>query len=312
MQKKNVGVIGVGHLGNYHAQKYSSIENAELVAVVDTDFDRARKIAKENNTTAYADYMDIIDKVDAVSIAVPTLHHFNIAKDFIAAGKDILVEKPITTTLAEADELVEMAEENGVIFQVGHVERFNPAVTATAGMIKNPRFIESHRLSFFKERGVDVDVVLDLMIHDIDIILSVVKSPIKNISSIGVPVISTSVDIANARIEFENGCAANITASRVSREQTRKIRFFQHNTYISLDYHNQKVNVFKKTSEMLNGIPVIKEQHVEVKNKDALYEELASFIDCSINRHEPQVSGKDGRDALKVATNIVNHIKKTV
>jgi predicted dehydrogenase len=312
MQEKNIAVIGVGYLGQYHAEKYAKIGNVNLVAVVDSDFQRAKEVAKHVNTKAYNDYKDIIDKVDAVSIAVPTSSHFKITKDFIRAGKDILVEKPVTTTVEEADELVALAEENGIIFQVGHLERFNPAVRATADIIKNPKFIESHRLSFFKERGIDVDVVLDLMIHDIDIILSVVKSKIKSISSIGIPVISSNIDIANARIEFENGCAANVTASRVSREQMRKTRFFQHNKYISLDYQNQKVDVFKKTNKMMNGFPVIEEEHISVEKKDALHDELATFVDCIINRKEPPVTGKDGRDALRVAINVINHIKKTL
>ena len=312
MQEKNIAVIGVGYLGQFHAEKYAKIKEANLVAVVDSDFQRAKEVARHTKTKAYSDYKDIIDKVDAVSIVVPTSYHYEIAKDFIKAEKDILLEKPITTTLDEAEELIALAEENGVIFQVGHLERFNPAVTATADIIKNPKFIESHRLSFFKEIGADVDVILDLMIHDIDIILSVVKSKIISISSIGIPVISSNIDIANARIEFENGCAANVTASRVSREQMRKIRFFQHNTYISLDYHNQKVDVFKKTNKIVNGFPVIKEEHVNVEKKDALYEELATFVDCIINRKEPLVTGKDGRDALRVAINVMNHIKKTL
>lgn len=312
MQEKNIAVIGVGYLGQYHAEKYAKIKDAKLIGVVDSDFERAKEIAKRTKTKAYNDYRDIMDKVDAVSIAVPTSYHYEIAKDFIKAGKDILLEKPITTTVEEADEIVALAEENGVIFQVGHLERFNPAVTATADIIKNPRFIESHRLSFFKERGVDVDVILDLMIHDIDIILSVVKSKIVNISSIGIPVISSNIDIANARLEFENGCAANITASRVSREQLRKTRFFQHNTYISLDYHKQKVDVFKKTNKTMNGYPLIEEEHINVEKKDALYDQLSTFVDCIINRKEPPVTGKDGRDALKVAINVMNHINKTL
>jgi predicted dehydrogenase len=312
MQKKSVGVVGVGYLGKFHAEKYAGIENADLVAVVDYDKKTANKVAKAVKTKAYTNHKDIIDKVDAVSIAVPTSLHYDIAKDFIKAGKDVLIEKPVTVTVEEADELIDLAEENGVIFQVGHLERFNPAVTAALDKIKNPKFIESHRLSFFKGRGTDVSVVLDLMIHDIDIILSVVKSKIKRISSIGVPVLSSNIDIANARLEFENGCAANITASRVSKEQVRKIRFFQHNTYIHLDFQNQIVNVLRKTDKISNGLPVLEEDSVKVEKKDALYEELSTFVNCVIERKEPPVTGRDGREALSVATKVINHIKKTL
>jgi predicted dehydrogenase len=312
MQKRKLAVIGVGHLGKFHAQKYASIDSSTLVAVVDTDKKTAEKIAKANKTKAYTDYKDIIDKVDAVSIAVPTSHHYKIAKDFISAGKDVFIEKPVTVTVEEADELINLAETNGTLIQVGHIERFNPAVTAAAGKINNPKFIEAQRLSVFKDRCLDVNVILDLMIHDIDIILSLVRSKVTRISSVGTPVMSPTIDIANARLEFENGCAANITASRVSREQVRKIRFFQHNAYVYLDFQNQVVNILKKTDKLKDGFPVIKEEHVKVNKKDALYEELSTFVNCVIERKEPPVTGKDGRDALKVATNVIHHIKKTL
>ena len=312
MQKKNVAVIGAGHLGKFHAEKYSQMKNVNLIAVVDMDKKTATAIANANNTKPYTDYREIIEKVDAVSISVPTSYHYDIAKEFIRAGKDVLVEKPITVTVKEADELVRLAKKNGVVFQVGHIERFNPSFVAAKRVIKDPKFIESHRLSFFKGRGGDVSVILDLMIHDIDIILSVVDSKIKRVSASGVPILTKNIDIANARIEFENGCVANITASRASKEELRKMRFFQHDKYISVDFKKQIVNVLKKTDKVENGIPVIEEQPLEVEKKDALYEELSNFINCTFDRKAPLVSGKAGRDALDVATKVINHIKKTL
>ena len=312
MQKKRLGVIGVGYLGKFHAQKYAQMETADLVAVVDADLETAKKIAEENGAEAYTDYKDMIDKVDAVSIATPTSYHYEVAKDFINAGKDLMIEKPITVTVEEADELVELADKKGVIIQVGHLEQFNPAMVAARAHIDNPRFIESHRLSFFKGRGADVSVVLDLMIHDIEIILSLVGSGVKNISASGATIITDNIDLASARIDFENGCAANVTVSRVSKDQMRKIRFFQHDKFISLDFGEQIVGILKKSDRVVDGIPQIDEEQVQVEKSDALYEELASFVDCVIERKEPLVTGKAGRDALKVAHDVIDHIKSTL
>ncbi len=308
MQKKRIGVIGVGHLGKFHVEKYLNIPDAQLTAVVDIDFDKAEKVAAEIGVTPYADYKEIIGKVDAVSIAVPTSSHFEIAKRLIKARIDVLIEKPVTVTVEEADKLIALAARKDVIIQVGHIERFNPVIKKTADIIKDPGFIEAHRLSFFKKRGVDVDVILDLMIHDIDITLNAVNSRIKLINSVVIPVISSNIDIANARIEFENGCAANLTASRVSKHDVRKIRFFQHNTYISLDCYNKSASIFKKTDEFANDLPVIDEVHMDLEKSDALYDELKAFVDCIITRKEPPVTAKAGRDALEVATRILDHI----
>ncbi len=231
-RKVKVGVVGVGYLGRYHAMKYDQLPNADLVGVVDVDKQVTEHVAKELNTLPYKDYLQLINKVDAVSIAVPTKDHHSIAMDFLKNGVDVLVEKPITKTIDQADELVELAREKGAILQVGHLERFNAAVMALEDTIEEPMFIESHRLAPFKERSTDIDVILDLMIHDIDIILSLVGSEVVTINAVGVPVISDKVDIANARITFKSGCVANVTSSRVTMKQTRKMRSFQNNAYV--------------------------------------------------------------------------------
>ena len=225
--KLRAAVIGVGYLGRFHAQKFQSNPDVDLIGVVDADATRAAEIASEVNTQAFTDYRDILSQVDLVSIVVPTKYHFAVAKDCFNAGCHVLLEKPVTQTVAEADELIRLADSKGLVFQVGHLERFNPAVMALKGVLQNPQFIESHRLAPFKTRGTDVNVVLDLMIHDIDILLSLVAHPVKTINSVGVPVLSEEVDIANARLQFENGCVANVTASRASRETMRKMRIFQ-------------------------------------------------------------------------------------
>ncbi|HXV20293.1 MAG TPA: Gfo/Idh/MocA family oxidoreductase, partial [Desulfuromonadales bacterium] len=214
MSRLRAGVIGVGYLGRFHAQKYAALENVDLVGIADVSRERAEEVAAEVGTTAFTDYRELLAQVDLVSIVVPTQHHFPVAKECLEAGCHILLEKPVTQTVAEADELIRMAAERHLIFQVGHLERFNPAILALRGVLKNPLFIESHRLAPFKPRGTDVNVVLDLMIHDIDIILNMVPSTVKVVNSVGVPVLSNEVDIANARLQFENGCVANVTASR--------------------------------------------------------------------------------------------------
>ncbi|MBF0118768.1 MAG: Gfo/Idh/MocA family oxidoreductase [Desulfobacterales bacterium] len=311
MKKIRVGVVGVGYLGKFHAEKYANIEDVELVGVVDVNHENACKIAENVKTRPYCNHKELIGKVDAVSIVVPTQFHFSVAKDFLENGADVLIEKPITTTVDEADELIKIANSKGLIIQVGHLERFNPAVLAVKDIVNKPIFIESHRLGIYKERGIDVSVVLDLMIHDIDIIRSFVKSDIKELRASGVAVISSNIDIANARIEFKSGCVANVTASRISMKNERKIRLFQKDAYVSVDFANHEIVVIQPTEgktgdELIPGMNINKRSF---DKSDALYEELKSFVKSVKNRETPEVSGIVGRDALKVALNIIDQIK---
>lgn len=295
-------VIGVGYLGKFHAEKYASLENSDLVAVVDIDRKRADEVAAKVGTKGFADYRDIIDKVDAVSVVVPTMFHFDVAREFLSHGVHVLLEKPITSTIAEADELIRIASEQNAVLQVGHLERFNPVIMALNGVLKDPRFIESTRIAPFKPRGTDVNVVLDLMIHDIDIIQYIVKSPVKEISSIGAPVFTSEEDIANARILFENGCVANVTASRISLKSERRMRIFQPDAYISLDFQHKKVAVFRKgDGEMFPGVPNVKIDEKVMEQVDALHEEIASFLASVQTGVRPVVSGGDGKRALETA-----------
>lgn len=308
MEKVKVGVVGVGYLGVHHARIYSEIPSAELVGVADTDRKKAEEIAQRFNTTPYSDYRDLIKKVDAVSIVVPTILHHKVAVDFIKNNVDILLEKPITTNISEARDLVKRAEKNGLILQVGHLERFNTAFRGLKGIIIKPLFIESHRLSPFPERGTDVDVILDLMIHDIDIALSLTGSEVSDIRAVGVPVLTPKIDIANARIEFKNGCVVNLTASRVSKEKMRKLRIFQPDAYISLDYQNHELLVFRRISK--EGLrPEIRMEKVDVVKGDSLKSEIEAFIDSVRNRRSPLVSGREGLKALTVAHKIIKKIE---
>ena len=310
--KLQVGVIGTGYLGKFHAEKYAGMDDVELVGVVDIDKHQADEIAEKFNTKAFTDYLEIIDKVDAVSIAAPTPLHHSISKCFLENSIDVLIEKPITTTIEEADELIRIAKSKKLIIQVGHLERYNPAVIALKNIVKEPMFIESHRLSTYKERAANVSVVLDLMIHDIDIITNFVNSKIKNIHAAGTPVVSRMVDIANARFEFENGCVANVTSSRLSTRDERKIRLFQKDAYITVDFANREVTIIKKgdgkEEGLLQGLDVSKKSFPGV---DALDDELKSFVKSVRKRENPVVSGKVGRDALNIALNIMDQIEKT-
>jgi predicted dehydrogenase len=250
-------------------------------------------------------------KVDAVSIAVPTPSHYAISRDFLTNSVDVLIEKPMTTRLEEAEDLIQLAEKHGSIIQVGHLERFNPAVVALDGIVESPRFIESHRLSLFKGRGTDVSVVLDLMIHDIDIILNFVRSKVKEIHAAGVSVISPHVDIANARLEFDNGCVANVTASRISTKNERKIRLFQKEAYISVDFGTHEISIVSPNDECRDGIiPGMAIQQLCFSKSDALDEELKAFIQSVVTRKAPEVTGQMGRDALDIALNIMEQIHK--
>jgi predicted dehydrogenase len=306
MNKLRAAVIGVGYLGRFHAQKYASLEDVDLVGVVDASRERAEEVAAEVGTAAFTDYRQLLDSVDVVSIVVPTQYHYPVAKECLEAGCHILLEKPITQSVEEADHLIRLAEDRGLVFQVGHLERFNPAVLALEGVLKNPLFIESHRLAPFKTRGTDVTVVLDLMIHDIDIILSMVPSAIKLVNSMGVPVLSEEVDIANARLQFENGCVANVTASRVSRDAVRKIRIFQSDAYISIDYQARKISIFRKDDGgvPVPGLPNVSMEEKSFEQSDALLAEIRAFVDAVRNGTAPVVSGEDGKRALELALQI--------
>lgn len=298
-------VVGVGYLGGFHAEKYAELRNSTLVAVVDVDHERARSIAGRLGTDAFSHHREIIDMVDAVSIVVPTQCHFEVARDFLEKGVGVLLEKPMTTTLDEADELIRIARESGAVLQIGHLERFNPVVVALDEILTDPRFIESIRIAPFKPRGTDVNVVLDLMIHDIDIIQHIIRSPIKRIDCIGAPVFTGEEDIANARIQFENGCVANVTASRISLKSERRMRIFQPDAYITLDFQNKKVAVFRKGSgEMFPGVPNVTIDQKELGQGDVLKSEIESFLDAVAGRRPPVVTGEDGRRALETALRI--------
>jgi predicted dehydrogenase len=311
METLRAGVIGVGYLGKFHAQKYAAMPGVELIGVADTDQSCAERIAAECACRPFCDYHELLPLVDAVSIVVPTVYHHEVALDCIAAGVDILLEKPMTVTLAEADELIERAEKKNLVLQIGHLERFNAAVQAMEPFLTMPVFIESSRISTYKNRGVDVDVVLDLMIHDIDIILNIVKSPLKEIHTVGAPVVTGSTDIANARLMFENGATANVTASRISRTNIRKMRIFQPGSYINVDFANKKVMTIRLTDELLeSGMP---KQEVAVEtfaNHDALKSEIEHFLENVRHRTQPLVSGHEGRRALDVALQVISQINE--
>lgn len=296
------GVVGVGYLGAFHADKYAGLHDVDLVAVADVDAERARSIASRCHTAAVTDYRALFDRVDCVSLAVPTPLHCQLAQEFLAHGIDVLVEKPMTTTVAEGRTLVQLAEARGRILQVGHLERFNPAIRALAGVITQPRFIECHRLAPFVERGTDVDVILDLMIHDLDIILSLVPAEVQSIEAVGVPVLSDSADIANARLRFTNGCIANVTASRVAMKRERKIRFFQSDTYVSVDYGDKHVRICRRVTE--NGAPTITVEERDLGEGDALFDEIEHFVRAVRTRERPLVDGRTALSALEVAERI--------
>jgi predicted dehydrogenase len=310
MERIKVAVIGVGHLGQHHARIYTELNDVDLVAVVDTDIHRANQIAEQYHCKAYPTIEPLLaqERIDAVSVVVPTFAHFLIAQNLLKMGIHCLVEKPITASLDEATELVQLANQAKLILQVGHVERFNVAVRELSKLLNQPRFIESHRLAPFDPRVKDVGVVLDLMIHDLDIILAVVSSPIAAIEAVGVAVLTNHEDIANAHIKFENGCIANVTASRVSPDKMRKIRIFQSDAYFSLDYALPELEVYRKV--IREGKPTIEYQKVNVEKQEPLRLELESFLACIRAGKKPIVSGEHGRDALELALEITRLIKK--
>jgi len=301
------GVVGVGHLGAFHADKYASLPDVELVAVVDVDHARAACIAARCHTRADTDYRSLFGGVDCVSLAVPAPLHFVLAHDFLAHGVDVLVEKPLAETVSDGQRLVDTAERHGRILQVGHLERFNPAIRALAGIITQPRFIECHRLAPFVERGTDVDVILDLMIHDLDVILSVVRADVQTVEAVGVPVLSDHADIANARIRFTNGCIANITASRVALKRERKIRLFQADTYVSVDYGEKHVRICRRHPGA--GGPTISVEEHALGDSDALFDEIEHFVHAVRTRERPLVDGRTALRALEVAEAIRSHME---
>ena len=310
-----VAVVGVGHLGKHHARILSALSGVELAAVVDTNRARAAEIAAANGTRAAFDYRELLGQVDAVTIAVPTELHCAIALPFLKAGVPVLVEKPIARSLEEADRMIEAAADAGVVLAVGHTERFNPALAAARPIVTDPRFIEIHRLGTFPERSLDIDVVFDLMIHDLDVVLSLVDSDVESVEAVGVPVITNRVDIANARLRFANGCIVNLTASRISRDRVRKIRFFQPSAYLSIDYATQKVEVYRLVKgsgptslDPAQGKPSIEGGELDVVSEEPLKRELADFVDAVVTRRAPRVTGEAGRRALALAQEITDKI----
>lgn len=298
-------VIGVGHLGRFHAQKFYQLENSTLAAVADKDFGKAQEVAAATSCTPVADYHELLGQVDAVSIVVPTNLHFEVAQKFLCNQSHVLVEKPITTTLDQADTLIALARQHDRVLQVGHLERFNPAIVALEKELTEARFIESHRLAPYKPRGTEVNVILDLMIHDIDIILDVVESDVDTIDARGIAVLSDDIDIANARIVFRNGCVANVTASRVSTTTDRKMRIFQNDAYLSVDFQNRELAVYRKgQQEMYPGVPNIDVKKTCCDKSDALLTEIDSFLSCIANGSLPKVTGQDGKRALQTAISI--------
>lgn len=304
-------VVGVGYLGKFHAQKYAALPNSQLIGVADNNSENARQVAAENNTEVFSDYRDLFGKVDAVSIVTPTTLHHKIAKEFLNQGIHVLVEKPITVTPEEARDLIQTAKDNNCVLQVGHLERFNAAMLDLDKVLVNPRFIEAHRLAPYKPRATDVDVILDLMIHDIDIILSSVRSELVNIDVSGTKVLSDATDIANARLTFANGCVANVTASRISLKSERKMRIFQPDAYLSIDFQNRIFSYHRKgEGEMFPGVPDINSTENIYEDGDALQTEIAAFLDCAQNGSKPLVSGEDGLRALEAATRITQMLKE--
>ena len=313
MDTIRAAVIGVGYLGRFHAQKYAQSARCQLVAVADVRQETREAVAAEVGTRAVADYRQLFGEVDAVSIVTPTPAHFSIARDFLTAGAHVLVEKPITETPREARELIELAAVGGRTLQVGHLERFNSAILAAEPHLRAPRFVECHRLAPYKERGTDVNVVLDLMIHDIDLVQTIVGAPVLTIDAVGTPVFSDAIDIANARIRFANGCVVNATASRVSLRMERKMRIFEDDAYLSLDLQQKILTLIRKREDAgtPGQLPVqIEEQSLE--QGDALKAEIEAFLECIQTGRPPAVSGEDGLAALETAMRITEQVNESL
>jgi predicted dehydrogenase len=310
VSKVRTAVVGVGYLGRFHAQKHRALDNVELVAVCDRNAERSHSVAAEVGTSAVADYRELIGKVDAVTIAATTAEHFPIARFFLEHGVHVLVEKPMTRTSAEAAVLTKLADERKLKLQVGHVERFNPALVAARKSLTTVRFIECHRLAPFKGRGADVNVILDVMIHDLDVILSLVDSKPINASAVGIPVLMDDIDIANARIEFANGAIANVTASRVSTTPQRRFRVFQPNQYVSIDFGNGEVRRITKQGEWNEGAAPLREETWNLEKGDALLAETKAFVEAIVENQPCVVSGADGLASLELAEMIGADIER--
>jgi len=302
MKNLRVGVVGVGHIGSNHARIYSELPNADLVAILDIDSMRAAEIGGKYGSRVAASLNEFAGMVDAASIATPTSAHFSIACDLLAQGKHLLIEKPITEKTSDARDLAEIAAEKRLVLQVGHVERFNPVLSALEQRLTHPRFIEAHRLSPYPNRSTEIGVVLDLMIHDLEIILHLVNSTVENIDAVGVPVLSRGEDIANARLRFASGCIANITSSRISPERMRKIRVFQEDAYLSLDYQGQSGEIYRRVNGQIAREPVA------IEKEEPLRQQLTSFVDCALTGGEPRVSGSHAAAALELAVEITRRI----
>lgn len=313
MTKIRIAVIGVGYLGKFHAEKYAALPHIELVGVVDSDQARATEIAASLGTIAFADYRDLVGRVDAVSVVVPTSMHFAVGSFFLDNGIHLLLEKPVTTTVAEAKELIAIAEAKGLILQVGHLERFNPALAAVRNTIHKPGFIDAVRIAPYKPRGTDVSVVLDLMVHDLDIISTIIGSGIKSVSASGAMVYSSTPDIVNARIEYLNGSVANVTASRISLTSERKLQIFQADAYITVDFQNRKSSIFRKgEGESAPGVPAVSIEESEVPQLDQIRAEIEAFLASVIDGKPVVVSGGDGLRALETALLIEEKVRENL
>jgi predicted dehydrogenase len=304
MSTLRVGVVGVGHIGKNHARLYSELPRGRFTAIFDTDEARAKELAEKYGVAAASSLEDFAERVDAASIATPTDSHFEVAQQLLDRGKHLLIEKPIAENTVHASELAKLAQQRSLVLQVGHVERFNPVLSALEERLTRPRFIEAHRLSPYPNRSTDIGVVLDLMIHDLEIILHLVRSPVQTIDAVGVAVLSRGEDIANARLRFENGCVANVTSSRISPERMRKIRVFQEDAYLSLDYQNQTGEIYRRSG---NGIT---RGEVEIEQEEPLKRQLMSFLDCAATGRAPKVSGLQATAALELAVEITKRIEK--
>jgi len=300
--KVRVGVVGVGHIGSNHARLYAEVPSANFTGVYDVDVARGNAVGKKFGATSARSLDEFIGMVDAASVATPTNTHYEIARSLLAHGKHALVEKPITDNTTHAAELTKLAARNGLILQVGHVERFNPVLSALERHLTHPRFIEAHRLAPYPGRSTDIGVVLDLMIHDLEVILHFVGSPVQGIDAVGVPVLSHGEDIANARLRFENGCVANVTSSRISPERMRKIRVFQEDAYLSLDYQNQSGEIYRRSGGRITR------DRVEIEREEPLKRQLTSFIECASTGRQPRVSGFQATAALELAVEITKRI----
>jgi len=305
MKKLRVGVVGVGHIGSNHARIYAQISSAEFAAIYDVDPARANSIAKKFGPIAAGSLDEFAGMIDAASVATPTNTHYEVARRLLERGKHLLIEKPITQNSPDAGELSALAAQNHLVLQVGHVERFNPILSALERLLTHPRFIEAHRLSPYPDRSIDIGVVLDLMIHDLEIILHLVRSPVQSIDAVGVPVLSRGEDIANARIRFENGCVANVTSSRISPERVRKIRVFQEDAYLSLDYQNQSGEIYRRVDGRITR------DKVQIEREEPLKRQLISFVECASTGQAPRVSGSQATAALELAVAITNKIQNS-